>query len=409
MISLDQALAYWREKNLLTEDKVRELKANIPSDAHDASHRAIGIFSAVGAILVGLGIILFVASNWQVMTPLVKVLLLLLGMLGSGVAGYFLTYEAKTYPKTGFALLFVNVFFYGATIFLIGQIYHLPLDFWWGSLLWFIGTIFMAYVIQSRLHLWLSIPLMLMTLAWFMASSHTGVWSEFGALFDDAGLVRLFPILGFGLLSLGILHRRWNVIHFGDRTIMNWGLFLILFLFVFTTADRTLFFDLFGLHTDPLTMTILVLSVIAGLCAFLWGTFETPEGKWGLVSLAIYCAFTYLLVAIPAWRGFPVGAGVMWDTTGASFPTLSWIFVLHVVLVISFLLVIIWEGTILRSPAFINMGMIGLAFVIILQYFSWAFRQLDRSVAFILGGVVILILSSVLERQRRRIMATLHS
>jgi uncharacterized membrane protein len=86
---------------------------------------------------------------------------------------------------------------------------------------------------------------------------------------------------------------------------------------------------------------------------------------------------------------------------------LSGLFVVHVILVLVFLLSIIWYGTLLKLPSVINLGMMGLACTIILQYFSWAFTQLDRSVAFIIGGIFILVLSAALERQRRHILSSI--
>ena len=88
-------------------------------------------------------------------------------------------------------------------------------------------------------------------------------------------------------------------------------------------------------------------------------------------------------------------------------PLFKGLFVIHVILVVVLLLTVVWYGTLLKMPAVINMGMLGLAITIFIQYFSWAFEMLDRSLAFILGGVLILALSAVLERKRRQILTTM--
>jgi len=84
--SAERALEHWQEQGLLTEKKAGELRKSLKDD--DAvPGRAIAIFSALGGILVGLGVILFVASNWQEISPLTKVIILTVGMLATGVAG----------------------------------------------------------------------------------------------------------------------------------------------------------------------------------------------------------------------------------------------------------------------------------------------------------------------------------
>jgi uncharacterized membrane protein len=407
----DAALKFWQEKNLLTAEKARELKQALPDDM-DVSHKAIGIFSAVGAVLVGLGIILFIASNWQAMTPTIKVAILLAGMIATAVAGYSLAFEQKTYPMTGLALLLINIFLYGASIFLIGQIYHLPLDWSTGMFYWFLGVAVFGYVLQSRLHVWIAVPILLLTLSWFSASVRTG-GSEFEALFDDTGLLVLYPILGVGLLSLGILHRLHSWLKFSERTLMHWGLFLLTLVMVVSTTERSVFFGFFQLRTDWFALSVLAASLLALIAALVWGKFETPQGRYGLLALALYLVFTFALARVPLWMGYPAFTNLVYGAPAWVYApdvsSLIALFVVHIVMVFIFLLVVIWEGTLLKSPQFVNIGMLGLAFGVFIQYFSWAFEQLDRSVAFILGGVLILGLSTVLERQRRRILLSLKS
>ncbi len=410
-MKIETALRIWQEKKLLTAEKAGELRKALP-EADDVSHKAIGIFSAVGAVLVGLGIILFVASNWQAMTPVIKVAILLAGMVATAFAGYALAYEGQTYTKTGLALLLINAFLYGASIFLIGQIYHLPLDWTTGMFAWFLGVAIFAYALQSRLHLWLAVPILLLALSWFSSSVRTG-GSEFESLFDDSGILVLYPILGLGLMSTGVLHRLHNWLRFGERTLMHWGLFLLTLIMVVSTVERSVFFGFFQFRTDAFALCVMGVSLAALIAAFVWGKFETPQGRFGLLALGLYIAFTFVLARIPLWMGYPeftnlVYGAPAWVSEPGIF-SLAALFVIHIVMVFVFLLVVIWEGTLLKSPQFVNIGMLGLAFAIFIQYFSWAFEQLDRSVAFILGGVLILGLSSVLERQRRRIIASLHT
>ena len=62
-ITAKQALEFWKKEGLLTKQKAAELEESLEGKAAQVPNRAILIFSAVGAILVGLGVILFIANN----------------------------------------------------------------------------------------------------------------------------------------------------------------------------------------------------------------------------------------------------------------------------------------------------------------------------------------------------------
>lgn len=396
-LSVYQALEHWEKEGSLTKKKVEELRATLPEA--DSNH-AIRIFSALGAVLVGLGVILFVASNWSYLTPLFKTVLLMAGMLLSGGFGYYFAYEKKTYEKTGLALLFVNVLIFGASIFLVGQIYNLPLNFWWGMMLWFLGAAFFAYVLESKLHLWLSVPLFVFFLGWVRTEVVRG-FSEFDFLFDSrTNILSLLPILGLGLVALAVLHRKKKYLHFGESTLFNWGIFLVLFPVVVSTVDKEVFFPIFDLTFDRIAVATIVVSAALGVAASLVGTFKTNQGRYSIGALGLYLVFLYVIAKVPDMLGFTVS---YYDSP----PMVTGLFVVHILMALVLLMTVIWYGTMLRLPALINMGIVGLGIGILIQYFSWAFEQLDRSLMFVLGGVLILGLSAILERQRRMLITSL--
>jgi hypothetical protein len=127
-------------------------------------------------------------------------------------------------------------------------------------LLWFAGTAGMAYILQSRLHLWLSVPLFIVFLGWLRQRWAFG-FSEFDFLFDEGGrFFSLLPALGTGLISLGILHRLRKETQFGEQTLFHWGLFLTLVTIIIGTAAQEAFFTLFDLSMDAVTVVIVVAS-----------------------------------------------------------------------------------------------------------------------------------------------------
>lgn len=407
-LSAEKALDLWEKKGLLAKKKADELRkdldANHPSDV---SQKAIGIFSAIGAVLVGLGVLLFVGSNWFLLNPMMKVALLLAALVGSAWFGYHLAFEKKTYPKTGMAFLFSNVFIYGASIFLIGQIYNLPLTFWWGALLWFLGTFFFAYALRSRLHIWLAVPIFLLFLGWLRTTTVTGFMAEVDFLFGRQSLFSIFALIGTALLSLGVLHNRFPQTRFASKTLYNWGFFLILTHIVIGTLDKSVLFGYLSMPQDTIALVTAVIAALLIPIALMWGQFLTKDGRWALLSLGLYVAGMYALVEIPTWKGFTNNNGIFMGDFSA--PLYSNLYILYVLLSFVFLFLVVWFGTLMKRPAVINMGIIGIAISIFIQYFSFAFALLDRSFAFILGGLLILGVSAALEKQRQKIIRSLNT
>ncbi len=141
----------WLEKGFISDKQRDQILSHYSAmqevHAKAGSGKLITVISVLGSILVGLGIILFVASNWQVIPRWGKVILLFSTMFITYGIGYFLRYTRKNYPKVGAALIFLGTMAYGANIYLIAQIYNISVHYPNGELLWVLGTLPLAYVL----------------------------------------------------------------------------------------------------------------------------------------------------------------------------------------------------------------------------------------------------------------------
>jgi uncharacterized membrane protein len=126
-------------------------------EKEDTQKRTIRIIVTIGALLVGVGIFSFIAANWQEMTKIIKVLIIVIAMIASYTGGWFLR-EKWHYEKTGEALLLLGAIIYGAGIFLIAQMFHIRGNWPDGFILWMIGTIVMAFAADSFPLFYLAIP-----------------------------------------------------------------------------------------------------------------------------------------------------------------------------------------------------------------------------------------------------------
>jgi uncharacterized membrane protein len=108
----------------------------------------IRVLVTVGAIILGLGIILFIASNWDDMSRFFKILIIVSGIAASLFTSFKLE---KDYPKTGEAFLYLSTILYGSGIFLIQQMYNISDPQTYAFLLWGMGSLGMAMLFKKTL------------------------------------------------------------------------------------------------------------------------------------------------------------------------------------------------------------------------------------------------------------------
>lgn len=104
--------------------------------------------SMYGAILVGLGLLSFIATNWSGMSRVSQFIFLLVGLFAFYGAGAKL--EEKM-PKTSRSLYYIGAFFFGASIVLVGQMFHLTGERENAFLAFGLGIFPLAYYLRDRI------------------------------------------------------------------------------------------------------------------------------------------------------------------------------------------------------------------------------------------------------------------
>lgn len=136
---LQRELPLWEEKNIINQEQgsailgLYKLKRAEPRKKMDM----VKVLTLVGAIFVGIGVIFFVASNWQKIPDHVRTVILLAVAIATLYAGYFFSYEKEGLGNLGKSLMLLASLLWGGTIALIGQIYNIPTsENWYIMLLW---------------------------------------------------------------------------------------------------------------------------------------------------------------------------------------------------------------------------------------------------------------------------------
>ncbi len=131
-----------------TADKIRNYYQNKKGQSGNRLFTAFGI---LGAVLVGLGIILIVAHNWDELSRITKTFLAFLPLLvGHAFCGFVLIKKQDNTPwrESGAAFLFFAV---GASISLVSQIYNIHGDTGLFLLTWMLLCFPLIYLLKSSI------------------------------------------------------------------------------------------------------------------------------------------------------------------------------------------------------------------------------------------------------------------
>lgn len=108
----------------------------------------IRVLVSVGSILVGLGVLLFIGGNWDVISNPFKVVIILTFLAASMVSSYLL---AKKRPITSQALLYLSVLIFGAGLFLINLAYNFNVEAYTINFVWALGALLLSSVYKDTI------------------------------------------------------------------------------------------------------------------------------------------------------------------------------------------------------------------------------------------------------------------
>src|SRR5438093_363811 len=150
--ALRRELTLWVKQGLVDEHAARRIVATYALDGlgKESSKLLTAVLFTIGGLLLGGGIISFVAANWQGIPSLLKAGMLLAAMIGFHAVGYWAG-ERRGAPRLGQALTFCGCLVFGANIGLFAQIFQISGSWSSGFLAWALGSAVMAWATSSEL------------------------------------------------------------------------------------------------------------------------------------------------------------------------------------------------------------------------------------------------------------------
>ncbi len=404
----------WKSKGIITEYQEKQILSQygleVPSEPErvekekekgKGTSKLIPVVSVLGSVLIGIGAILYVASNWGRIPDPVKLILLVGTTFSVYYIGWRLKYETKSHPQVGHALLFLGCLLVGATIFLTAQIFHVEANAHWLLLLWFVAISPLGYAFNSKPILGLNIVTLAFWMFFYVADMNVRMIVVF----------MLYSLFGISLYGLGQLHTR--IKEYTDfRLIYQGGGLLLILASYFYFSIAVPYERIFG--EIPMSWTLQLLFSLFGITALISVGYSALQyGKLKQVKYEFYI----LLLAFVGWVAIFLLSTVFNDAITASVTTdygytyvrvtpgvalvLSVVFnALFFVLALGSVLLGYYKGT---TP-FVNTGMFFFVLGILYLYFTTIYRLLPRALAFIAGGLILLGMGWYLEKKRRSLI-----
>jgi uncharacterized membrane protein len=138
----------WEQEGLITGQQAEQIRHLYPEPSAPLPWSMI-IFSGLGAVIGGLGVILLLAYNWQSLHKFAKLGIILAGVAGLHTGGLRLYLGSQRWRQLGEALCLLGTMLFGAGIWLVAQIYHIEEHFPNGFLIWGLGALALAWAMPS--------------------------------------------------------------------------------------------------------------------------------------------------------------------------------------------------------------------------------------------------------------------
>ena len=186
---LKQEIPHWQQEGIISEDAAAQLTQRYQLDGiqKESSRLLAAALFTLGGLLLGGGVITFVAANWEEIPTFAKVSMLFATLLTFHLTGYWLWYQ-KGWTRFGHALVFAGCLVFGANIGLMAQIFHVS-GKWYGAFLaWSVGSLIMAYAVRSWLIGMLALATATIWFSGFNFDSHSSWRSIFPAFIAAAFL-----------------------------------------------------------------------------------------------------------------------------------------------------------------------------------------------------------------------------
>ena len=192
----------WVEEGIISVPQAEAICARYGLDYHKLSEYSLGynVLIGLGYLFIGLAVITLLSANWEDIPRGLR----MTGLLALTMATQLLALKKYTGGQQSQAtgLFFLGSLFYGASIMLIAQIYHIEEHFPNGILWWALGVLPFAFLLRSSVLLLLTVAL---AFIWFFVESALSYFPLLFLVFMGFTAWHVFRVKQSLLLFLALL------------------------------------------------------------------------------------------------------------------------------------------------------------------------------------------------------------
>lgn len=348
---LETDLTRWQEAGWVAPTGAAAIRADLDKAGHGAG--LAQSLSILAAVLIGFAVMSFVGANWQDMSRLSRLVLLLGSLTASYIgAGYLFSRGLDAF---GHAAVLLGTALFGASIMLISQMYHMdghPPD---AVLVWALGALLAGVLLRSN-------P----ALAFAMVLVSVWGWMNTIERFDV-----YWPFLaGWAVVAAALFWQQWRPgVHIAGLPLAG---FVISFGYILN-----------GGHAQPLV----VLLGLAAVALSVAGEKAWPKlsGLWsGMLGYSVVTAYAGLF-ALQFFEDQALGD-----------------FILLAIATLGLLLAAIWWGLASGHRGVLWLGYLGFSAEILGIYAKKFGTLLDTSLFFLIAGLIVAALAVMALRLSNR-------
>jgi uncharacterized membrane protein len=374
-------VATWAHAGLITPDQELAILARYGA----GEPKAVGVLrlgwfvtaiSIIGALVLAGGVVLLFATSWQEMPSWSRTALVFAGMLLAYGSGYALMYRFDM-QRVGSSLILLGVLLYEAGLFLLAQIYNMPVDepaplF----LLAAIGAFPLAYLFGSRI---------IMLLA--LANSTAAVLAELVTRYPDEpkaeSALIVIATLGVAFYAIGRLHAlRRELDRFSETYALSGLLVLLALVYVFTFDlpwSSMIDAGVKSYSSPPVVYVSIALAFT--LIAAQWLLRQRDrEMHIDVAAQAAVLGVAGVVATWPGWTGYALVFNAVYFAIAAG---------------------IVTRGYLRGDERYINLGLAIVALGLLTRYVDVFWSLLAGSAFFMIGGTLLLGVAFAVERMRR--------
>ncbi|MFC4075993.1 DUF2157 domain-containing protein [Salinithrix halophila] len=388
----------WVKEGIVTEGQLRHILERYPAKTIQGQ-----LLPILAAVLIGLAILSYTASNWNGIPPLVR-----LSILIAAIATFYGAGEIRTsrgHSHTGASLTGLGVICFGAAMILVGQMFHLTAFDARLFILWGLSALGALYLYRHPALFFL--PFLILTASQIYSVATFDRFSWITAVLFTLGLAwdaqRRGGSLYRWLTGVGIVFQAMMGVVAAEISPL-WMVGVAAAVYTLTEV-----FQIPG-WAFPLRVPAMAVGFISTLLWFYqspqevvkYDLFALPDWRWTAPIFLI-------LFSLSLWR--KKSEGQFSDTVGWIL-FLPWYFltqampegihtVIYLLVLYTFTVHTLMQGFKKESRLRINTGILLFLLVTLNAYFNLAWDFLPKSLFFFIGGLLLFGLNFLLQRRKR--------